>query len=514
MKLYCIILALFLISCNSNSRNTESSKSTQKKIKYDLSKDQIIDLITFDLNNDSISDTIYFLNQPKNDPGRFTKLFVSVTNKDTLSLTNIEAWDTVNFNSANHTNSNLIYINKNANSTHLILCGFQYSCCPKKLTIIGITKNKINPIYHKDFDVSDIVDINKDGNIEIIGRNSFVSFYDFDKKSNSEIGTYVPIEVYSLFPNKLLISYELTKKYNQDNYVFAGFEYSETIKVGYPKKREQAFLINNSDSYRCNFDFLKLVADNFNTLNYKQVHDFLLTFDEKCKNNVEFSEWSSELLINTLNKYPDLVIQSIQTDSNINAALIYNNIESPIIDINFNEIYINLNKIEDSDVKNKILKRLKIAETPNNKIVQKQIEIEKPINFQEQTLDSEFENATLYSLTDTIEADFNGDGNIDKAIFIKKGGTSGIIFKHGFTNTETKIGFGQPFSHLTEFNWVDFWGLVNDSTSYEIIFNETDIIGDTIVRLENPSIVVQKEEVGGGLITFQKGKYKWIHQSD
>lgn len=157
---------------------------------------------------------------------------------------------------------------------------------------------------------------------------------------------------------------------------------------------------------------------------------------------------------------------------------------------------------------------VKIAETPNNKTVQKQIEIEKPINFQEQTIDSEFINVTLYSLTDTIEADFNGDGNIDKAIFVKKDGSSGIIFKHGFTNTEIRIGFGQLFSHLTEFNWVDFWGLVNDSTSYEIIFNETDIIGDTIVRLENPSIVVQKEEVGGGLITFKNGKYKWIHQSD
>lgn len=32
--------------------------------------------------------------------------------------------------------------------------------------------------------------------------------------------------------------------------------------------------------------------------------------------------------------------------------------------------------------------------------------------------------------------------------------------------------------------------------------------------LENPSIVVRKEEVGGGLITFKDGRYVWIHQAD
>lgn len=156
----------------------------------------------------------------------------------------------------------------------------------------------------------------------------------------------------------------------------------------------------------------------------------------------------------------------------------------------------------ESVIKNENLQKQTDANNVNN------------IDFKRQTFSSEFKNAKLYNLTDTIEADFNGDGNIDKAIFNKENENSGIIIKHGVTLTEVSIGFGQPFAHLTNFNWVDFWGLVNDSTSYEIIFNETDIIGDTIIRLENPSIVVRKEEVGGGLITFRNGEYKWIHQSD
>lgn len=141
-------------------------------------------------------------------------------------------------------------------------------------------------------------------------------------------------------------------------------------------------------------------------------------------------------------------------------------------------------------------------------------EMEGNIQFQKKSLECDFENATLFSLTETIVADFNGDGINDSAYYRKDKGTSGIIIKHGQATKEIRIGFGEYFAHLTEFNWVDFWGLVKDSTSYEILFNEIDIIADTIIKLQNPSIVLRKEEVGGGLITFIDGNYKWIHQTD
>ncbi len=136
------------------------------------------------------------------------------------------------------------------------------------------------------------------------------------------------------------------------------------------------------------------------------------------------------------------------------------------------------------------------------------------IDSQKETIFSEFKNAQHYRLNDTIIADFNGDGVVDKAFFIIKDKTSGIIIISDFTKDTVKIGFETEFAHLTNFNWVDFWGLVKDKETYEILFNETDIIGDTTVTLDNPSIVVRKEEVGGGIITFKKGKYIWIHQSD
>lgn len=128
---------------------------------------------------------------------------------------------------------------------------------------------------------------------------------------------------------------------------------------------------------------------------------------------------------------------------------------------------------------------------------------------------SGFEKATLYKLTDTITADFNGDGFLDKAIYKKENETSGIIIIHGNTNDQVKIGFGKQFSHMTEFNWVDYWGLVEDKETSETTFTEDgDVLGSKDVKLQNVSIFIGRHEEGGGLITFKNGNYEWIHQAD
>ena len=129
---------------------------------------------------------------------------------------------------------------------------------------------------------------------------------------------------------------------------------------------------------------------------------------------------------------------------------------------------------------------------------------------------SGFEKATLYNLTDTIIADFNGDGFLDKAFYKKDNETSGIIIKHGKTDEEVRIGFGKNFSTWTDFecNWVDYWGLVEDRETSETTFTEDgDVLGSRDVKLQNPSIALGADEVGGGLITYLNGKYVWIHQT-
>lgn len=128
---------------------------------------------------------------------------------------------------------------------------------------------------------------------------------------------------------------------------------------------------------------------------------------------------------------------------------------------------------------------------------------------------SEVEKAELYKLTDTITADFNGDGFLDKAIYKKDNETSGIIIIHGKTNYQVKIGFGKLFAHMTDFNWVDYWELFEDTETSETTFRDDgDILGSKKVRLQNVSIFIGRHEEGGGLITFKNGNYEWIHQAD
>jgi hypothetical protein len=137
-----------------------------------------------------------------------------------------------------------------------------------------------------------------------------------------------------------------------------------------------------------------------------------------------------------------------------------------------------------------------------------------PEEYRRESLLLSFKNTTLFNLSDTVIADFNGDRTIDKALYVKENETSGIVIIHGGLNEEFRIGFGEQFAHMKEFNWVDYWGLVMDKKTSEVTFTEDgDILGSEDVNLQNPSIALGKDEVGGGLITYMNGKYVWIHQT-
>jgi hypothetical protein len=130
-------------------------------------------------------------------------------------------------------------------------------------------------------------------------------------------------------------------------------------------------------------------------------------------------------------------------------------------------------------------------------------------------LTHEFKDYKEYKLSELIITDFNGDKQVDTATFLTRNGKSGIIIKDGLTRKETTIGCGNKFGEMgDDFGWVEFWGVVNDKSTYNIIVKDSELVGQEKVALEYPSIFLRKEEVGGGVITFKNGKYIWIHQAD
>ncbi|MEM1328472.1 MAG: hypothetical protein AAGI23_21130 [Bacteroidota bacterium] len=134
-------------------------------------------------------------------------------------------------------------------------------------------------------------------------------------------------------------------------------------------------------------------------------------------------------------------------------------------------------------------------------------------SFEIQVLESTFEFFEVYSLADTPLADFNGDGHIDQALFMSSP-NSGIIIRHGKTSEEIRLGFGVPFAHLRDFDWVDYWGIVEDEVVDEQVIDEGEVAEVQKTILNSPSIFIRRLEEGGGIITYRDGRYIWIHQAD
>jgi hypothetical protein len=129
--------------------------------------------------------------------------------------------------------------------------------------------------------------------------------------------------------------------------------------------------------------------------------------------------------------------------------------------------------------------------------------------FRKSSLATMFNDAHLFNLTDTIFADFNNDGETDRAYFKKDGNAMRLLVagKMGVTT----IGRHPSFAKLgDDFSWASFWALTRDKDLEEHMLKGA-------VRkhpLGPNSIIIQRDEVGGGVVTFKDGEYQWIHMTD
>ena len=131
------------------------------------------------------------------------------------------------------------------------------------------------------------------------------------------------------------------------------------------------------------------------------------------------------------------------------------------------------------------------------------------------SLKNEFKSFEIKNTKDTIKEDLNGDKISDLAFFTNNNDKRQIFILDG--KSKRKIKFEKYTSSgemEDDFSWVDYWGTTKDKETFEILIIDSEIAGDTIKKLENNSIFVRKEEVGGGVITYMNNKYIWIHQSD
>jgi len=128
--------------------------------------------------------------------------------------------------------------------------------------------------------------------------------------------------------------------------------------------------------------------------------------------------------------------------------------------------------------------------------------------------DYEFENRLnpLY-----LEADFNGDGKLDIAIPIKHTKTKKVGFAiiHGQTKEIHIIGAGTKVKNglSDDMGYIDIWKVNREKVNEPGLEENTGTGEKGQLILKNPSLQIEKSEVGGGQIYWNGKEYAYFHQT-
>lgn len=120
-----------------------------------------------------------------------------------------------------------------------------------------------------------------------------------------------------------------------------------------------------SNCIKCNIEYAKDIVLNIDSVKDEQISLFLCSFDSRCSNNVEYYEFSNEVLFLLLSNYTSRTIKLINEEKNLDLIEIHNAIQNPIADnIDLQELY---DKVEEVDTKSfketkmTVLNSIKIA---------------------------------------------------------------------------------------------------------------------------------------------------------
>jgi hypothetical protein len=116
-----------------------------------------------------------------------------------------------------------------------------------------------------------------------------------------------------------------------------------------------------------------------------------------------------------------------------------------------------------------------------------------------------------------LEADFNGGGALDIAVFIYEAISKkeGILIYHGENGGFHVLGAGNLFNGRYDVAGIEIWKLYRKKTAGKTVFAENgDIEGSEIVTLPNIAIEVSRSESSSNLILWNGNKYVWIHTGE
>ncbi len=115
-----------------------------------------------------------------------------------------------------------------------------------------------------------------------------------------------------------------------------------------------SYEVDKRECEKCDGQKVHVVSQSMDDLNYQLIYDLLCTFDESCSKNVEYSEFSNEVLYKVLSKHPKAIVELISDSPELDSECIYKQISFPLLDYDYSAIINSLEEIE-GDEKVKIL---------------------------------------------------------------------------------------------------------------------------------------------------------------
>ena len=201
--------------------------------------------LTADLNSDGKIDTIKLISSLE-DRNSFNRISISLTGYQKKVFNARDCWTAVDseFLAANKNtiHTKLLFLKKTDKHAVILLFGEMDGAGYRgEFSIINIENNNVKMPFdalnnnNNELDVEwpvTLTDIEHNGRLCFIYK-TLTEFYGQGKNGN--IGTYTPYFVYPV-NDACTLDKDLMKKYNQQHYVFAGYDSNEKIKIFYPEK--------------------------------------------------------------------------------------------------------------------------------------------------------------------------------------------------------------------------------------------------------------------------------------
>jgi hypothetical protein len=209
-------------------------------------------VFTTDLNNDSIPDTIA-LRTLAHDTSFYDSITISLTNYGKQSYKTPHAWfredERFQVFNVNALPTDRFFLARNKQQSVLVLFGYNYEDGRGAFDIINIENNSIKRVFDQEqrkisVDFPEIVkDLDSNGRFDF-AYAGITEADDCPEKLHGCITSYNPAFVYTV-DDSCVLNKPLMKKYNQDTYVFAGYEYNGSIKVFCPSGKGKCRLWKN-----------------------------------------------------------------------------------------------------------------------------------------------------------------------------------------------------------------------------------------------------------------------------